>query len=54
MDTSTINEAPAVPTTEAPKSCDLSVICPCCETPMDREHAHMRCQVCGYRDSCCF
>jgi Zn finger protein HypA/HybF involved in hydrogenase expression len=34
--------------------CDLTTICPNCETEMDQEHAHMRCPYCGYRDSCCF
>jgi hypothetical protein len=39
---------------DAPKQCDLSTICPNCNTQMQPEHAHYRCSACGYRDSCCF
>ena len=41
---------------EAPRrpSCDLSTICPSCNTQMQPEHAHYKCPACGYRDSCCF
>lgn len=27
--------------------------CPQCEGEMREEHAHYRCTVCGWRDSCC-
>lgn len=36
------------------KECDLSTVCPSCNTQMQPEHAHYRCPACGYRDSCCF
>jgi len=40
---------------QAPRgTCDLAVTCPTCSTLMQPEHAHYRCQTCGYRDSCCF
>jgi hypothetical protein len=35
-------------------SCDLSITCPTCQILMQPEHAHYRCVVCGYRDSCCY
>ncbi len=45
-------EAEADP--EPAKQCDLSTVCPNCNTQMLPEHAHYRCGACGYRDSCCF
>lgn len=36
------------------KACDLTITCPTCMIEMQPEHAHYRCQQCGYRDSCCF
>lgn len=35
-------------------TCDLTTTCPYCDVEMIQEHAHMRCEACGYRDSCCF
>jgi hypothetical protein len=32
---------------------DLSCTCPDCGSVMQPEHAHYRCPVCGYRDTCC-
>ncbi len=34
--------------------CDLTTTCPTCLIEMHPEHAHYRCPLCGYRDSCCF
>ncbi len=48
-------EGHAAEAAQAPRaSCDLAVMCPTCSTLMQPEHAHYRCQTCGYRDSCCF
>lgn len=46
------------PTTEerAPEpafACDISTMCLACGAEMRQEHAHMRCDACGWRDSCC-
>jgi hypothetical protein len=27
--------------------------CPMCSGPLAAEHAHFRCNECGWRDSCC-
>jgi len=32
---------------------DFSTICPGCGATMAPEHAHYRCRMCGYRDTCC-
>src|ERR1700730_10225541 len=32
---------------------DLTTICPSCGARMDPEHAHYRCRMCEYRDTCC-
>lgn len=49
------SEAAAKPVAQTPRgSCDLAMMCPTCSTLMQPEHAHYRCQTCGYRDSCCF
>jgi Zn finger protein HypA/HybF involved in hydrogenase expression len=42
--------APAEPV----QSCDLTTTCPTCMIEMQPEHAHYKCPLCGYRDSCCF
>jgi hypothetical protein len=34
-------------------ACDRSTICLNCGAQMQPEHAHYRCLVCGWRDSCC-
>lgn len=48
-------ERSAGTSSEAPRgTCDLASTCPTCGTLMQPEHAHYRCQTCGYRDSCCF
>jgi Zn finger protein HypA/HybF involved in hydrogenase expression len=36
------------------KHCDLSTTCPQCDSQMRPEHAHYRCEKCGYRDACGF
>ena len=41
-------------TVDPVKHCDLSTTCPQCDSQMRPEHAHYRCEKCGYRDSCCF
>jgi len=41
------------PVEQRPSTCDLSTTCPNCDLPMRPEHAHYRCDRCGYRDSCC-
>jgi transposase len=43
-------DAATEPVTEA---VDLSTTCLVCGEPMREEHAHYRCPVCGWRDSCC-
>ena len=45
--------AVAKPPDPSPQA-DLSITCPTCSIEMQPEHAHYRCQKCGYRDSCCF
>jgi hypothetical protein len=39
--------------TAAAPACDLSTTCLACGEAMRPEHAHYRCPVCGWRDSCC-
>lgn len=36
-----------------PMDGDVSIICPECGNSMAPEHAHYRCALCGYRDTCC-
>lgn len=40
------------PVTKQPTA-DLSVTCLLCGAQMRPEHAHYRCPVCYWRDSCC-
>jgi hypothetical protein len=35
------------------RACDLSTVCWNCGGEMRPEHAHYRCEACGWRDSCC-
>jgi len=52
-----VSKPPAVVVSEPEKpaeQCDLSTTCPSCGAEMIPEHAHYRCNSCGYRDSCCF
>jgi hypothetical protein len=48
-----VTVAPTV-TAEPVQSCDLTTTCPTCMIEMQPEHAHYKCPLCGYRDSCCF
>lgn len=45
---------PAMPDAAAIAQCELATTCPTCTVEMLPEHAHYKCPVCGYRDSCCF
>ena len=45
----TMGEKPKPPPAEP----DLSIVCLVCGAEMRPEHAHYRCPVCFWRDSCC-
>jgi hypothetical protein len=42
-------------TAPAPRCSPLATFdeCPMCAGPLAAEHAHFRCNECGWRDSCC-